>query len=345
MQAIVYGGPDRRAALDVPDPVMTDEADAIVRVETATICGVDLRIVRGELPVDEGRILGHEAIGTVVAVGAAVHTLGPGDRVLISCISACGACRYCREGRYGQCVGGGGWVLGRTFDGTQADYVRVPFADVSTYRIPVGLSDEQALMLADLVPTGYEVGVRRAGVQPGDVVAVVGAGPLGLAAIMCARLYSPSHIVAIDQVGRRAQAARAVGADVVVDGAAAEQLELVRALTDGLGADVVVEAAGRPEAFEQALALSRPGGKIATVSMHGRPVALHLEQQWARDVTITTGLVDTNSTPTLLRLVATGELPVERLITHRFGFADFDKAYDVLERSRDTGALKVVLSR
>jgi len=341
---MVYRGPGKRTFAEVPDPEITDDADVIVRVDATTICGTDLHILAGDVPsVRSGRILGHEAVGTVEDVGSAVRTMGPGDRVLVSCISVCGACRYCREGHYGQCRGGGGWVLGHTFDGTQAEFVRVPFADTSTYRLPDGVSDEDALMLADILPTGYEVGVLKAGVSPGDVVALVGTGPVGLAAIMTARLFSPSHIIAIDHADLRLEAAKQFGADITVNNAVGDPLGVVRSVTDGLGADAVIEAVGQPETFELAVNLSRPGARIANIGVHGKPAALHLEDQWIRDITITTGQVDTYSTPTLLRLVANGQLDARKLITHRFGFDHFDEAYDVFSNAGDTGALKVVL--
>lgn len=346
MRANVYHGPGQRAVTEVPDPEITDDGDVIVRVDMTTICGTDLQILRGDVPaVRDGRVLGHEAVGTVEETGSAVRTMGEGDRVLVSCISACGACRYCREGRYGQCLGGGGWLLGHTYDGTQADYVRVPFADMSTYRLPAGVPDEQALMLADILPTGYEVGVLKAGVCPGDVVAVVGSGPVGLAAVMTARLFSPSHIIAIDIAGRRLEAAKELGADVTVNNQISDPLHAVRSLTGGLGADVTIEAVGRPETFELAVRLTRPGARIANIGVHGKWAALHLEDQWIRDITVSTGLVDTYSTPTLLRLLASGQLDAARLVTHRFGFDDFDEAYDVFGRAADTGALKVVVAR
>jgi alcohol dehydrogenase len=345
MRAMVYQGPGERTFTEVPDPQITDDADVIVRVDATTICGVDLHILAGDVPtVRPGRILGHEAVGTVEDVGGAVHTMSPGDRVLVSCISVCGACRYCREGHYGQCRGGGGWVLGHTFDGTQAEYVRVPFADASTYRLPNGVSDEDALMLADILPTGYEVGVLKAGVSPGDVVAVVGTGPVGLAAIMAARLFSPSHVIAIDHAELRLDAAKQFGADITVNNTITDPVAVVRSLTEGLGADVAIEAVGKPETFELAVNLTRPGARIANIGVHGKPAALHLEDQWIRDITVTTGLVDTYSTPTLLRLVASGQLDPSKLITHRFGFDDFDAAYEALSHADDSGALKVVLS-
>ena len=346
MRAVVYHGPGQKAIEHVPDPEITDDGDAIVRVDATTICGTDLHILGGDVPeVLAGRILGHEAVGTVQDAGSAVHTMGEGDRVLVSCISACGACRYCRESHYGQCLGGGGWILGHTFDGTQADYVRVPFADTSTYRLPAGVTDEQALMLADILPTGYEVGVLKAGVSPGDVVAIVGSGPVGLAAIMGARLFSPSHIVAIDVADRRLEAAKQFGADVTVNNGITDPLHAIQALTDGLGADVTIEAVGKPETFELAVSLTRPGARVANVGVHGKPAALHLEDQWIRDITISTGLVDTYATPMLLRLLATGQLDTSKLVTHRFGLDDFEEAYDVFASPADTGALKVALSR
>jgi alcohol dehydrogenase len=341
---MVFQGPGQCSLTEVPDPQITDDGDVIVRVEATTICGTDLNILAGDVPsVRPGRILGHEAVGTVEDVGSAVHTMSPGDRVLVPCISVCGACRYCREAHYGQCLGGGGWVLGHTIDGTQADFVRVPFADASTYPLPAGVSDEDALMLTDVLPTGYEVGVLKAGVGPGDVVAVVGTGPVGLAAIMGARLFSPSHIVAIDHADVRLDAAKKFGADVVVNNATSDPLPIVRALTDRLGADVAIEAVGRPETFELAVNLARPGARIANIGLHGKPAALHLEDQWIRDITVTTGLVDTYSTPTLLRLVASGQLDAAKLVTHRFGFDDFNQAYEVFSHAGDTGAIKVVL--
>lgn len=345
MRAMVYHGPRKAALSEVPDPEITDDADVIVRVDATTICGTDLHILAGDLPsVRAGRILGHEAVGTVADVGSAVRSMGPGDRVLVPCISACGRCRFCRDGHCGQCQGGGGWVLGRTYDGTQAEYVRVPFADTSTHRLPAGVGDEEALMLADILPTGYEVGVLRAGVCPGDVVAVVGTGPVGLAAIIGARLFSPSHIVAVDHADTRLDAARLFGADLVVNNSSGDPLATVRSVTGGIGADVVIEAVGQPDTFELAVRLGRPGARIANIGMHGKPAALHLEDQWLRDITITTGLVDTSSVPALLRLLASEQLDVQKLITHRFALGDFEQAYDVYTQPADTGALKVVVS-
>jgi alcohol dehydrogenase len=345
MQALVYHGPGHKAWEEVPEPEITDDGDVIVRVDATTICGTDLHILAGDVPeVLPGRILGHEAVGTIVEAGDGVQTLAPGDRVLVSSISACGTCRFCREGRYGQCLGGGGWTLGRTIDGTQAEYVRVPFPDTSTFRIPAGVTDEEALMLADILPTGYEVGVLAGGVRPNDVVAIVGAGPVGLSAITCAQLFSPSHIVAIDRSDARLDAAKQFGADVTVNNSREDPLAVIKDLTGRLGADVSIEAVGTPGTFELAVKLIRPGGRIANIGVHGQAATLHLEDEWMKDITITTGLVDTSSIPILMHLVTTGQIDAKRFVTHHFSLDEFEEAYDVFARAADTSALKVVLS-
>ncbi|GAA1331629.1 zinc-dependent alcohol dehydrogenase family protein [Saccharothrix algeriensis] len=345
MKAMVFHGPGRRSWQDVPDPEPVDPTDAVVRVTAATICGTDLHILKGDVPeVEPGRVLGHEAVGVVEQVGAAVTGIKPGDRVLVSCISTCGRCSYCRTGVYGQCLGGGGWVLGHTVDGTHAEYLRVPFADTSTHLLPDGVGDAAAVMLSDILPTAYEVGVLNGQVRPGQTVVVVGAGPIGLAAVETARLFSPGHVVAVDLAAPRLEAAKQFGADVTVD--AAEDVEAVVAeLTGGLGADVAIEAVGVPETFELCTRLIRPGGRVANVGVHGKPATLHLEQLWIRNATITTGLVDTISTPTLLKMLADGRLDADRFATHHFALDEFDLAYDVFARSAETGALKVVLTR
>jgi alcohol dehydrogenase len=346
MKALVYHGPGTTAWEEVADPVVRDVTDAIVRVDCTTICGSDLHIVKGDLPeVTDGRILGHEAVGTVESVGSGVTSVAVGDRVLVSCISACGRCRYCRESRYGQCLGGGGWILGHLIDGTQAELVRVPFADTSLYRLPAGGRDEEILMLADILPTAYEVGVLNGCVEPGDTVAVVGAGPIGLSAILGAKLFSPSRIIAIDLADARLEAAKGFGADLMFNNGQGDAVAYVMGLTEGLGADVVIEAVGVPATFELCTALVRPGGHVANIGVHGKPATLHLEDLWTRDVTITTGLVDTYSTPTLLRLMTAGQLDAGRFATHQFRLDDMMEAYDVFGRAAETGAVKVVLTR
>jgi alcohol dehydrogenase len=346
MKALVYHGPGRKSWEEVPDAHVIDDTDAVVRVDTVTICGTDLHILKGDVPeVLDGRILGHEAVGTVVSVGSGVKSVKPGDRVLVSCVSACGHCRFCREGRFGQCLGGGGWILGYMIDGTQAEYVRVPFADNSLYQVPAGASDEEILMLADILPTSYEVGALNGQVEPGDTVAIVGAGPIGLSAIIGARMFSPSHVVAIDLADTRLDAAKAFGADLTVNNGRTDAVEFVRGITEGLGADVAIEAVGVPATFELCTQLVRPGGRVANIGVHGAPATLHLESLWIKDITITTGLVDTFSTPKLLRLVAAHQIDAGRFVTHRFALDDIEEAYQVFGNAADSGAIKVVMTR
>jgi alcohol dehydrogenase len=325
---------------------MEADTDAIVRVDATTICGTDLHIVKGDVPaVTAGRILGNEAVGTVQSVGDDVTKVHVGDKVLVSCITACGTCRYCRDQSFGQCTGGGGWILGHKIDGTQAEFVRVPYADTSTYPAPAGVPDETLLMLADILPTGYEVGVLNGHVRPGDVVAIVGAGPIGLSTILGAKLFSPSHIVAIDKADSRLEAAKTFGADIVVNNSREDPIAVIRELTEGLGADVAIEAVGVPATFELATTLIRPGGHVANIGVHGEPVTLHLEDLWIRNVTITTGLVDTYSTPTLLSLMRSGLLDAGRFITHHYPLSRMLEAYETFAGAEQTGALKVVLTR
>ncbi|HXY84347.1 MAG TPA: zinc-dependent alcohol dehydrogenase family protein [Gaiellaceae bacterium] len=345
MQALVYHGPGQRAWELVPDPVIVEPTDAIVRIDSSTICGTDLHILKGDVPeVKPGTILGHEAVGTVLEVGAAVTTIKPNDRVLVSCITSCGRCRFCKEGHYGLCTGGGGWIFGHLIDGLQAEYARVPFADTSVYKVPELLSDEQVLFLADILPTAYEVGVLNGRVEPGDTVAVVGAGPIGLAAIMTAQLHTPGRIVAIDVADARLEKALEFGADTTINNGDQDAVAEVMALTGGLGADVAIEAVGVPETFELCADLIRPGGRVANIGVHGHSATLHLEKLWIRDVLITTGLVDTATTPKLLKLIEGGRLDPTRFATHHFALAETEKAYDVFGAAAETHALKVVMA-
>jgi alcohol dehydrogenase len=315
-----------------------------VQVDTSTICGTDLHILKGDVPeTTPGTVLGHEAVGTVQEVGAAVSTVAPGDRVLMSCVSSCGRCHYCKQGRYGQCLGGGGWIFGHLINGLQAEYARVPFADNSVYKVPEQLTDEQVLFLADILPTSFEVGVLNGMVSPGDVVAVVGAGPIGLAAILTAKLYTPGRIIAIDLADSRLESATRFGADTTINNGREDALARVMELTDGLGADVSFEAVGVPQTFELAADLIRPGGHVANIGVHGRAVMLHLEKLWTRDVTITTGLVDTFSIPQLMRLITSGRLDPSLFATHHFPLGDTMDAYDTFADAANTKALKVVL--
>ncbi len=344
MKALVYHGPGQRGWDTVEDPTIIDPTDAIVRIDTSTICGTDLHILKGDVPeTTPGTILGHEAVGTVQEVGAGVSTVAPGDRVLLSCVSACGRCRYCKEGRYGQCLGGGGWIFGHLINGVQAEYARVPFADNSVYKVPDQLTDEQVLFLADILPTSFEVGVLNGTVSPGDTVAIVGAGPIGLAAILTARLYTPGRIVAIDLADSRLESATRFGADDD------DQQRARGCDRQGDGADRRprrrrgVRGGRRAGTFELAADLIRPGGRVANIGVHGKAASLHLEKLWIRDVTITTGLVDTFSIPQLMRLIASGRLDPSLFATHRFALEDTMGAYDTFADAANTGALKVVL--
>jgi alcohol dehydrogenase len=345
MKALVYHGPGQRSWDEVPDPEIMEPTDAIVRIDSSTICGTDLHILKGDVPeVTPGTILGHEAVGTIVEIGSAVTTVAVGDRVLVSCITSCGRCPFCRDGHYGLCTGGGGWIFGHTIDGLQAELARVPFADTSVYKVPDGLADEDVLFLADILPTAYEVGVLNGGVQPGDTVAVVGAGPIGLATIMTAKLFTPGHIVAIDLADARLAKALDFGADSVINNSRDDAVAAIMELTNGLGVDVAVEAVGMPETFELCTSIVRPGGRVANVGVHGHSATLHLETLWIRDVTITTGLVDTKTTPQLLKLIQERRLDPTRFATHRFSLSDTEQAYDVFAAAAETHALKVVLS-
>ena len=351
MKALVYHGPGKKAWEEVPDPTIQQPTDAVVRVDTTTICGTDLHILKGDVPaVTEGRILGHEGVGTIVEVGSAVTTHAVGDRVIISCISACGACSYCHQGLYAHCLAdegasGIGWVFGHLIDGTQAELVRVPFADNSLYRVPEDVSDDAAVMLSDILPTGFEIGVRYGKVEPGDVVAVVGAGPVGLAAMMTCGLYGASRVIALDLDTNRLDQALGFGATDAVNSADSDWAEQVLAMTDGLGVDVAIEAVGVPATFEACTKIVRPGGSVANVGVHGAPVELALQDLWIKDIAITMGLVSTSTTPMLLKLVAQHKLDAGRFATHHFSFEQFLEAYETFGAAADTKALKVVLRR
>jgi len=323
--------------------VLQDPADAIVRLTTSTICGTDLHILKGDVPsVAEGRILGHEGVGVITDVGPGVSAFHPGDRVLISCITSCGRCDFCRKQMYSHCRQGG-WILGNTIDGTQAEYVRIPHADTSLYAIPADGDEEALVMLSDILPTGFECGVINGQVHPGDTVAIVGAGPIGLAALMTAQFYSPASIIVIDIDDKRLDVAKAFGATTLInstDGGAAQR---VMDVTAGQGVDVAIEAVGVPATFDICQAILAPGGRLANVGVHGAPVALHLEKLWDRNITITTRLVDTTTTPMLLKVVSSGRLQPRTLVTHRFALDDIMQAYDTFEHAAREGALKVVL--
>jgi alcohol dehydrogenase len=343
MKALVYHGPGKKALEQRPMPEITASTDAIVKITKTTICGTDLHILSGDLPsCMPGRILGHEGVGIVDSVGAAVTAFKPGDRVLISCVSACGKCFYCRKQMFSHCATGG-WILGNTIDGTQAEFVRIPHADTSLYPIPAGADEEALVMLSDILPTGFECGVLNGRVQPGSSVAIVGAGPVGLAALLTAQFYSPGEIIMIDLDDNRLEVAKRFGATSIVNSSDGRAVATVMKLTDQRGVDTAIEAVGIPATFELCEQLVAPGGTIANIGVHGKPVSLHLETLWDRNITITTRLVDTASTPMLLSILRAQKFDPKLLITHRFTLDRIIDAYETFGHAADTRALKVII--
>jgi alcohol dehydrogenase len=349
MKALVYKGPGEKAWEEVPKPTIIRATDVIVKIDTTTICGTDLHILKGDVPaVTVGRILGHEGVGTITEIGSAVSSLKIGDQVILSCISACGHCDFCKQGVFSHCLGdegavGIGWIFGHLIDGTQAEFVRVPYAETSVYLLPKNVTPQQGTLLSDILPTGHEIGVKYGQVKAGDVVAVVGAGPVGLAAIATAVLYGPSRIISIDLDANRIEHAKLFGATDAVNSADPDWKAQVLALTDGLGVDVAIEAVGIPQTFTMCLDIVRPAGHVANVGVHGKPVELALEKLWISNVTISMGLVNTNTLGTLLKLVAQGKISADAFISHTFALEDIVEAYDVFDRAAETKALKVIL--
>jgi len=343
MKALVYKGPGEKALENRPKPKITAPTDAIVTITKTTICGTDLHILKGDVPsCQPGRILGHEGVGIIDQIGSGVTTFKPGDRVLISCISACGKCVYCRKNMYSHCTTGG-WILGNTIDGTQAEFVRIPYADTSLYRIPEGADEEALVMLSDILPTGFECGVLNGKVQPGSTIAIIGAGPVGLAALLTAQFYSPAEIIVIDLDDNRLAVAKRFGATSVINSADGKALETVMKITGDRGVDTAIEAVGIPATFELCTTIIAPGGTIANVGVHGTKVDLHLENLWDRNVTITTQLVNTVSTPMLLNVVGAHKIDPKMLITHHFKIDNILDAYETFVKAANTKALKVII--
>jgi alcohol dehydrogenase len=343
MKALVYLGDGKKAFQDKPKPEIIAPTDAIVKIVKTTICGTDLHILKGDVPTAKpGRTLGHEGVGIVDDIGAGVHTFKKGDRVLISCVTSCGACMYCRRLMFSHCTDGG-WILGNTIDGTQADFVRIPHADTSLYPILAGENEEPLVMFSDILPTGYECGVLNGHIAPGSVVAIVGSGPIGLAALLTAQFYSPAEIIMIDLDQKRLDIASRFGATKTVNSTDGKAQEAVLALTDQRGVDTAIEAVGIPASFELCEQIVAPGGYIANIGVHGKPATLHLEQLWDRNIGISTRLVDTVSTPTLLKMMRANKIDPKKLITHHFKLIDIVSAYDTFSRATVTGALKVIL--
>ena len=344
MKALVYHGPGKRAWEDKPRPTIQNPGDAIVRVTTSTICGTDLHILKGDLPaVTDGRILGHEGIGIVEQVGAGVSQFKVGDKVIISCVTACLKCDFCKRAMYSHCRRGG-WILGYLIDGTQAEYVRIPEADGSLYHFPAGGDEADLVMLSDILPTGFECGVLNGQVKPGDTVAIVGAGPIGLAVLLTAQFYSPAAIFMIDLDEKRLAVAKKFGATHLINSADGKATQRVMELTEDAGVDVAIEAVGLPATFDICQSIVAAGGRIANVGVHGKPVELHMEKLWDRNISLTTRLVDTVTTPMLLKVVRSGKLQPSKLVTHRFAMSEIMKAYDTFGNAAKEGALKVVLT-
>lgn len=344
MKALVYHGPGQKSWEDKPKPTLIHPSDAIVKITKTTICGTDLHILKGDVAtVEPGRTLGHEGVGVIEETGLSVSGFRKGDHVLISCITSCGRCSYCRKGMYSHCENGG-WILGNTIDGTQAEYVRIPYADTSLYPIPAGMDEEALVMLSDIFPTGFECGVLNGEVNPGDTVAIVGAGPIGLASLLTAQFYSPSKIIMIDPDANRLETAKKFGATDVINNRESDITQKVKALTGETGVDVAIEAVGIPATFEICQDIIAPGGRIANIGVHGKSAELHLESLWAKNITIRTRLVDTVTTPMLLKTVQAEKLQPAQLITHRFALADIINAYDTFSRAAETRSLKVLLT-
>jgi len=349
MKALVYQGPGQKSWQEVPDPRIQHPTDVIVKMVATTICGTDLHILKGDVPeVAAGRILGHEGIGVITEIGSGITQLAVGDRVILACVSSCGRCSNCRIGLYSHCldqegIAGIGWILGYMIDGTQAEFVRVPFAENSVYKVPEGVTDAEGILLSDILPTGFEIGVQYGQVKPGDVVAVIGAGPVGLSVVMTARLYGPSKIIAIDLDDARLARAKDFGATDTVNSGDADWKERVLALTDGLGVDVAVEAVGIPQTFTMATVIVRPGGNVANIGVHGKSVDLALNELWVQNIDISMGLVNTNTLGMLLKLVAEHKLPADKFVTHEFSFDHILEAYDVFGHAAEHDALKVLI--
>lgn len=345
MKALVYHNLIFRSYEEKPKPVIKDPTDAIVRITKTTICGTDLHILKGNVPtVLDGRTLGHEGVGVIEEIGKNVSNFNIGDHVLISCISSCGKCSNCRKGMYSHCENGGGWILGNLIDGTQAEYVRIPFADNSLYPIPLGADEEALVMLSDVLPTGFECGVLKGQIKPGDSVAIIGAGPIGLAVLLTAQFYSPSAIIVVDNDSHRLEVAKKFGATQVIHNDLGNAVEKIMALTNDRGVDVAVEAIGIPLSFDICQEIVAIGGHIANIGVHGKSVQLNLEKLWSQNITLTTGLVDTSTTPMLLNTVLSGKLQAKQLITHHFTLDEVMLAYDTFENAMKESAIKVIIS-
>jgi alcohol dehydrogenase len=345
MKSLVYRGPGKLVLEDMPKPIIKLPTDAIVKITKTTICGTDLHIMKGDVPtVTNGRILGHEGVGVIEEVGGSVSNFKVGDHVLISCITSCGKCTNCKKGMYSHCENGGGWILGNLIDGTQAEHVRIPFADNSLYPIPAGADEEALVMLSDILPTGFECGVLNGQVKPGDTVAIVGAGPIGLASLLTAQFYTPAEIIMVDVDDNRLEIAKTFGATTVINNSDGHAIEKVMALTKNKGVDVAIEAVGIPSTFDVCQGIIGAGGHIANIGVHGKPVQLNLEKLWSHNITITTRLVDTVTTPMLFKTVISGQILPKKLITHHFKLNEVIQAYKTFGNAKEERTLKVIIT-
>lgn len=344
MKALVYAGPGKKELREVEKPKIIQDSDAVVRLLKSTICGTDSHILGGDVPaVKDGLILGHEGIGIVEEIGSGVKNFKVGDKVIISCVTACGTCDYCKKTLYAHCEDGG-WILGHLINGTQAEYVHIPHADNSLYHIPAGISDEAAVMISDILPTGFEIGVLNGQVKPGDTIVIVGAGPIGMSVLLTSQFYSPAKIIMVDIDDNRLKESRRFGATHTINSKDADAaIKEIFELTDGRGVDVAIEAVGFPATFDICQRILAPGGHLANVGVHGKPVELQLQDLWIRNVTITTGLVSTSSTPMLLKTLGSGKINVEELVTHRFPFKNIVEAYETFQNASREKALKVII--
>jgi len=345
MKALVYHGPGKRSLDEVPKPKIQAPTDVIVKVTMTTICGSDLHILKGDVPaVTDGRILGHEGIGVVDQIGDSVIGFKVGDRVIVSCITACGKCESCKKALYSHCLNGGGWILGHLIDGMQAEYVRIPFGDNSLYPVPKGADDESLVMISDILPTGFEIGVLNGHVQPGDTISIVGAGPVGLSALVTAQLYSPAKLIMIDLDDARLEVAKKLGATHTVNSGSPDAIDQIMAISDGVGVDVAIEAVGIAPTLELCQEIVAPGGHIANIGVHGKPVPLHMEKLWIQNINISMGLVDTRTIPMLLKMVVSGKLKPKQLVTHHFTLDQAEAAYDTFGNAAKEKALKVIIT-
>ncbi len=345
MKALVYHGPGNLAFEEKSKPILKSTTDAIVKILMTTICGTDLHIKKGDVPtVTDGRILGHEGVGIIDQLGSEVSNFKVGDHVIISCISSCGKCSNCKKGMYSHCEKGGGWILGNLIDGTQAEYVLVPYADNSLYNVPPGADEESLVMLSDILPTGFECGVLNGQIKPGDTVAIIGSGPIGLAALLTAQFYSPAEIIMIDIDSNRLEVAKKFGASLVINNTDGKAVEKVMAETKNRGVDVAIEAIGLPQSFDVCQAIVTAGGHIANIGVHGKPVQLNLDKLWSQNIKITTGLVDTSTTPMLLKTVTSGKVEPKKLITHHFSLKNILQAYETFGNAMKEKALKVIIT-